>query len=317
MVSLRPGCSVCLQGLSSRVELNGRTGVVIQWLEDRERWAIEMADSQELVRVRPNNVSMLPPAQSEAGEYVQSSFNGKDIAIEPGQLKAQFMSLVRKHGLGAKSDEIADFITSQERAVSCADFAMRFGTTEGDADTILTWLNVGFDFREQYLAPYLEASAHAPAGEAQAHVDAEVEMKANAETEARKEVAAAALLSSPPSPRKAQAKAQAKEAQAKAVAAAAAAGVTLSKAVAAAAQCKVAGEAEYAGAHIGAGALEDEEDEDDEENDPSAPAVFVMVQDRLDDVDDDGAAPRPSPDPVIQDVLSAQLQRVQLGSRPT
>ena len=73
------------------------------------------------------------------------------------------MAVVDKYGFdqGAKSDEIADFVESHAHAVTCAAFAARFGTSDEDADTFLTWLNVGLAFREQYLAERVEDAAPA------------------------------------------------------------------------------------------------------------------------------------------------------------
>ena len=104
-----------------------------------------------------------PPSAPDGVMAAAPPANGKDLAIQPGQLRAQFMAVVDKYGYdqGAKSDEIADFVESHAHAVTCAAFAARFGTSDEDADTFLTWLNVGLAFREQYLAERVEDAAPA------------------------------------------------------------------------------------------------------------------------------------------------------------
>ena len=57
--------------------------------------------------------------------------NGEKVAIDPKQLKQQFQKVVTRYSLdtGAKSDAIADFLTSSEReSVTAAEFAARFGS---------------------------------------------------------------------------------------------------------------------------------------------------------------------------------------------
>lgn len=146
------GTSVTLHGLRARADLNGRAGVLIQWLEVG-RWLVEMDGSLEAVRVKPENLTLLSAPR-----------NGRSIAIESAQLKAQFMAVVLKYGfdLGAMSDEVADYMTGRETresaTITCSAFSARFGTSEEEADAFLAWLNVGIAFKERFRVPAQEPS---------------------------------------------------------------------------------------------------------------------------------------------------------------
>ena len=52
-MDMEAGMTVTLHGLRARADLNGRTGVLLQWLEVG-RWLVEMDGSMEAVRVEPN-----------------------------------------------------------------------------------------------------------------------------------------------------------------------------------------------------------------------------------------------------------------------
>ena len=153
---MQAGMTVTLHGLRARADVNGRTGVLAQWLEVG-RWLVEMDGTLEDLRVKPENLMI---------SACSRPLTGRSTAVDrdPAQLKAHFMAVVQKYGFdrSAKSDEVADYMTSREpgesAAVTCAAFAARFGTSEEEADAFLAWLNVGFACKE-YLAqegpPYL------------------------------------------------------------------------------------------------------------------------------------------------------------------
>ena len=149
--AMEAGTTVALHGLRARSDLNGRTGVLIQWLEVG-RWVVEMDDTMEAVRVKPENITLLA-----------APLNIRSVTIEPAQLKAQFMAIVQRYGFdrGAKSDEVAEYMTSRETSatITCAAFSDRFGTSEEEADAFLAWLNVGIAFKERYIA---QQSSDAP-----------------------------------------------------------------------------------------------------------------------------------------------------------
>ena len=160
MSELQKGDRAELLGLQSRSDLNGKQARILQWIEDKGRWAVQVDGSKELVRVKPDNLKKVEkpveaePTDEEIGVFVNAKFNGQSVAIEPGKLKKQFMAVVQKYGFaeGEKSDAIADFMTSGEsRSVSSKEFAERFGTTVEDGESFLAWLNVGIAFKEQYM----------------------------------------------------------------------------------------------------------------------------------------------------------------------
>ena len=91
--------------------------------------------------------------------YVNAMIGGKQVALDPKELKRRFHEVVTRYNLmeGPKSDAIADFLTSgAASSVSAAEFAERFGTSEDDASTFLAWINVGIAFKEQYMDPNQE-----------------------------------------------------------------------------------------------------------------------------------------------------------------
>lgn len=149
--------TVTLHGLRARADVNGRTGVLAQWLEVG-RWLVEMDGTLEDLRVKPENLMI---------SACSRPLTGRSTAVDrdPAQLKAHFMAVVQKYGFnrGAKSDEVADYMTSREpgesAAVTCAAFAARLGTSEEEADAFLAWLNVGFACKERYLYLAQEPSA--------------------------------------------------------------------------------------------------------------------------------------------------------------
>ena len=154
--------TVTLHGLRARADLNGRTGVLIQWLEVG-RWLVEMDGSIEAVRVKPESLML-----SACSRPLNDVLNGRGsiaVDMDSAQLKARFMAVVQKYGFdsGAKLDAIADYMTTREpgedAVVTCAAFAARLGTSEEEADALLTWLNVGFACKERYLYLAQEPSA--------------------------------------------------------------------------------------------------------------------------------------------------------------
>ena len=164
---MQAGMTVTLHGLRARADVNGRTGVLAQWLEIG-RWLVEMDGTLEDLRVKPENLMI---------SACSRPLTGRSTAVDrdPAQLKAHFMAVVQKYGFnrGAKSDEVADYMTSREpgesAAVTCAAFAARLGTSEEEADAFLAWLNVGFACKERHLAqeghPHLNLAqepSHAP-----------------------------------------------------------------------------------------------------------------------------------------------------------
>ena len=52
---------VTLHGLGSRPDLNGRTGTLVQWHDERQRLAVELDESGESIWVKPENVSRQEP----------------------------------------------------------------------------------------------------------------------------------------------------------------------------------------------------------------------------------------------------------------
>ena len=150
---MKAGEAVVLHGLYARSDLNRRTGVLVQWL-DVGRWVVEMDNSREMLRLKPENLTLLA-----------APINGRRIAIGSAQLTAQehrkFVAVVQKYSFdrGTKSDEVADYVTSRETsaAMTSADLSARFGTSEEEAEAFLAWLNVGIAFKEWYLAQESDA----------------------------------------------------------------------------------------------------------------------------------------------------------------
>ena len=158
--TMEAGLTVTLHGLRARADLNGKTGVLVQWLEVG-RWLVEMDGSLEAVRVKPENLMISACSRPLDGRPLI----GSGIAMDSAQLKARFMAVVQKYGFdsGAKMDAIADYMTTREPGedamVTCTAFAARLGTSEEEADAFLTWLNVGFACKERYLHLEQEPSA--------------------------------------------------------------------------------------------------------------------------------------------------------------
>ena len=48
---------ITLHGLRSRPDLNGQSGTLVQWHEERQRWAVEVDESEESIWVKPENLS--------------------------------------------------------------------------------------------------------------------------------------------------------------------------------------------------------------------------------------------------------------------
>lgn len=55
------GDDTTLHGLISRPDLNGQTGTLVQWHEERQRWAVELDESEESIWVKPENLSRQDP----------------------------------------------------------------------------------------------------------------------------------------------------------------------------------------------------------------------------------------------------------------
>ena len=73
---IRPGCHVNIKGLQGRTDLNGKMGIVGHYFDaEKLRWAVEMADTGEGVKVRPSNICVAPsqPAGvSSAEEWLKA-----------------------------------------------------------------------------------------------------------------------------------------------------------------------------------------------------------------------------------------------------
>ena len=52
---------ITLHGLSSRPDLNGRTGTLVRWHDERQRWAVELDESVDIIWVKPENLSLQEP----------------------------------------------------------------------------------------------------------------------------------------------------------------------------------------------------------------------------------------------------------------
>ena len=52
---------ITLHGLSSRPDLNGRTGTLVRWHDERQRWAVELDESVDIIYVKPENLSLKEP----------------------------------------------------------------------------------------------------------------------------------------------------------------------------------------------------------------------------------------------------------------
>ena len=173
-IELRVGERCRIHSLAGRADLNTKTAKLQKWDEAAGRWEVKVAGSQEEVRIKPANLApirvpaqasvSLPKATAEgededSGVYVNATIGGKQVALDPKELKRRFHEVVARYNLmeGPKSDAIADFLTNGESSsVSSLQFAERFGTSEEDASTFLAWINVGIAFKEQYMDPNQE-----------------------------------------------------------------------------------------------------------------------------------------------------------------
>ena len=52
---------ITLHGLSSRPDLNGRTGTLVRWHDERQRWAVKLDESVEIIYIKPENLSLQNP----------------------------------------------------------------------------------------------------------------------------------------------------------------------------------------------------------------------------------------------------------------
>ena len=84
---MEAGLTVTLHGLRARADLNGKTGVLVQWLEVG-RWLVEMDGSLEAVRVKPENLMISACSRPLDGRPLI----GSGIAMDSAQLKARFMA---------------------------------------------------------------------------------------------------------------------------------------------------------------------------------------------------------------------------------
>ena len=65
------GRRVTLGGLSSRAELNGRSGFILGYHGVSARWMVELEGTIERVRVRGSAITTIEPPLSSAGGYVE------------------------------------------------------------------------------------------------------------------------------------------------------------------------------------------------------------------------------------------------------
>ena len=106
---LRPGGQVRIDGLRSRGELNGCTGVLVQWYEDASRWWVSVeyqVDGREWLeedmRIQPKNLVALPDSEPFTSE--------DDPHGEPGVCDVARFSWAERRplqarALGARFDE--------------------------------------------------------------------------------------------------------------------------------------------------------------------------------------------------------------------
>ena len=157
-MALAKGQVVTIENLEKRGDLNGKKATLLAYVPDVDRWCIQVQGTNEQVRVKTKN---LEKSDDSSGVYVKANVDGKEIVLDPAELKKEFTKIVAKYGFdaGSKADDIADFLTSEDTTrVNAADFASRFSTTEQDASIFLAWINVGVAFKEQFMTNTENAS---------------------------------------------------------------------------------------------------------------------------------------------------------------
>ena len=55
------GCKVVIEGLQKAPQYNGSTGEVRRYSEAKQRFVIELADSDSSILVRPQNLRLVKP----------------------------------------------------------------------------------------------------------------------------------------------------------------------------------------------------------------------------------------------------------------
>jgi len=59
VMNLAVGNTVCLHGLKAKPELNGKRGLVVEYIEAKGRWKVEMDDNAEIVAVKRDNLTVV------------------------------------------------------------------------------------------------------------------------------------------------------------------------------------------------------------------------------------------------------------------
>lgn len=172
-----PGARVRVDGLSQRADLNGQEAEVVHWVRSAGRWAIELGTG-EGVRVRPINLTLTKPApgapepiEDEDEPVVLKKEDGSAMMVFPERSKRRFEETIQKYQFqqGNASERINDFLF-KGGAVTAEGFAQEFGTSNDDAEAVLSWINVSIAIREQVMQPagdLLGAASNSSAGTSQ------------------------------------------------------------------------------------------------------------------------------------------------------
>lgn len=165
--------SGCLQLDTSNAKALHRRSRAREALRD---WDGALADAVALQKVGGGE---LPPeelearmgslrAKAEAAQHARDeeaaeSEDEADTALV--RMKQRFDEVVEKYDLrdGSAAEEVADWLTSGEWAISVRRVAQRWKMEEEDAEAFLNWIAKGLEFKVQNASNAAQASAAAPA----------------------------------------------------------------------------------------------------------------------------------------------------------
>lgn len=89
------GTKVVIDGLQSRADLNGQTGLVVTYVEEKGRYKVRIKDGSSIA-VKPENITVVPKTASAAAEEApQRESDQRSVAL-PEHMQKDFMDQQKK-----------------------------------------------------------------------------------------------------------------------------------------------------------------------------------------------------------------------------
>jgi len=101
------GCTVVLKNLSGAAHLNGKTGTVLAWVPEKERYRVGLADGNSEVLVKQANLQVSGAGESEAGSAGQPIDIDADASAPPGAVPGALGSSLASMGGGYAKHKLA------------------------------------------------------------------------------------------------------------------------------------------------------------------------------------------------------------------